>query len=1259
MTRPDGSEIAEALRQTDSAQTRSAAIATFGKALRRGDRFRPVWDAVGGAAGLASLMAEFSVRDVRAVCWWLGCTASAEKARPERRAALGELVRLLYDESSDQRPLRPFYQNIIPACSLEVVQEWEDKHKVDWTTSQNKRLFYGHRHLYESKFLGVIFSPDAGDSKFETEKTLFCGNLLFCEEILQTLVTKEDHPRVPDDFMSAFAMPLLKRILKSRFNEETRNKFLDLVVQCLQKHVDLLATQLNLWKGGLIQYVIQRWNDAPTGSTEQLRAYLVQLVSFLPTKKRPLSLNSIHQAILSPRNLTPQTRYQLLRLLLRHMKGYVMDIEDDSEEGLARLRDLPVENDLWPATLFFSVDNEKALRLFNRLANTYPSGDFLSPASGSAGRTVLRQIRSLNEIGRGDTEVVRSLLMRDSKAKAEDPVSLERVRTLIHVRMKKAQQSRESQDRAFWAKSALNLCVATGDLETFGDTVLWARRFNKDPLTTKGLYSPEIFETTELEHLLGAVPPRDTSAAAMVTPALMKKNIRLANGILINLIETATMAVEEPGFNRHNWLSLFRLTKTMADWRLKNADSFNNIMQSSSSADSGLEIIDNLWKPTIDTLIEVEALLRRPASEALLGGSRHIEASGVYVLKGLPFVTAPVLADLATFVLDRMKACLGPEILKVRMGDVVEVVVRVARSDQPSLACPFIRDLIMNGDDNSSWHRQLVNVGFISSLPAKAARELLYTMANAMRDKMKEQNLRPKDNNVKENAGERPRESAIKVTTVKMMAQLLQGTIFIDASSSCDILIGLLAEVRHIDAQITIVSSLISTMEEPTCPPQLRARILDAFETYVVPVATQINERRPLTEADWERVTTDKEPIPDVSESSAILSLLVGRAHSAKLKGDDKMRFAQLIMSVLEQSAVNNGRWMNLFLVKNNLTLDPNERLPSAPTSLSIFVSIFQDWMDYMPASLLEMLRAIVLANLDPSPGIARITKAVRGNSNLVNSNAGNHWFAQFDKAGITAFGLGVNHAALALQYPDIQSKLERGKGITSPMLRDFVLAVAERLTIMGDTGLLDDLVSRLCQARFLGRDEWNGWRLNCVPVVKEIVVRVKAIRLDREAQWGTTTRSVPLVLPNTLRLYIMVLPIPYSKSSDPAFPEEIDAFISELSKLIDELAKRRLPYHEDFSRLKEEVLRAPRVSDFALFALKLDEMTSVEEPALADYLRLELARDLLVKVGDLMEDTVVKDVINMVMRWKNCKIEGVRVTGCFIIKRLTLDKGT
>ncbi|KAF7548543.1 hypothetical protein G7Z17_g6990 [Cylindrodendrum hubeiense] len=1256
MTRRDNSKIAEELRQGDSAQTRKVAIATVGKALRRGDRFAPMWDAVGGAAGLASLMAEFSVRDVRAVCWWLGCTASAQNARPERRAALSELVRLLYDESGDQRPLRPLYQHIVPACSLEVVREWEDKHKVDWNDSQKKRLFYGHRQLHESKFLDTIFSPDNSLLTFEKEKALFRGNMPFCEEILQTLIAKEGHIQIPRDFISAFAMPLLKRLLKSRFTEETRNKFLELILQCFQKHPNSLGEQLNLRTDGPVQYVIQRWNDAPEDRKGQLRAYLVQLVGFFPKKEWSLSLNTIYQAILG-RKRKPEAKYQLLRLFLQHMPGYGIDIEDESEAGLAHLRDLPVENDAWPVTIFSSLDNEKALRLFERLAKTYPSGDFLSITSGSAGRTVLKQARSPNEGGRGDVEVVRSLLMRDSKTKTEDTAWLERVRSLVHERRNKSQQSREPHDRAFWAKSALNLCVAAGDLETFGDTVLWARRFNKDPLTTKALYSGEIFETTELEHLLGAIPPRDTPAVATATASSVKKDIGLANRVVVSLIETVAMASGEPGFSRHNWLSLFRLPKLMADWRLKNADSFTDILKSSSTDDAGLEIIKALWKPTIDTLLEVEALLLGPTSSAL-GGSGSIEASAVYVFNELKLSPASALADLATFLLDQMKTRLGPEIMKVMMKNVVSVIVRVAHSDQPSLACPFIRDLIMNGDDNSSWHRQMVGVGFLSSLPAKAARDLLFAMADAMREKMREQNLRPRDNDEKEKAAGEPRPPAIKVTTVKMMAQLLQGTSFIDASSSCDILIGLLAEARHIDAQITIVNSLIYTMEEPTCPPELRTRILDAFEKYIVPVAAQLNERCPITEADWDIATTqDGAELPEVVAWNDLLTLLVEQFDNPCLDADVLMRFGQLIMSVLEQSAVNNSRWMNLFLAKNNFALDPNERLPSAPTCLVEFARIFEDWITYMPASLLVMLHTIVLTNIDPPPGIVRITKAVRANPDLVNSRAGHHWLDQFDNAPARLFDLGIDHAAIHLQRPaqHVVSKLGKGKGVTVLFLQYFALSVAERLTMKGDTLLLKTLVSKLCQNRFLGREEWISWRLNSAPIVKDIVAKIEAIRLDRKTYRGATAGSarMPLVLPNTFQLSVMALPIPYCSAREATLPEETDAFVSELSGLIDQLAKRGLPYHEDFARLKEEVLKAPGVSDFARFALKLDKVTSVEEPALADYLRVELAGDLLVKASDPIDDKVVRDARETVLKWKNSENEGLAVMGLSIADRL------
>ncbi|KAK7428111.1 hypothetical protein QQZ08_005350 [Neonectria magnoliae] len=577
-----------------------------------------------------------------------GNTASAEKARTERRAALDELMRLLYDESEnasrDKRPLRALYENIVPACSPDTAQEWEHERHVEWTTWQQKRLFFSHRELYKQNFLADIFSPNPKDEnlKFETEKRLSRSNLPFCAEVLLTMIAKEGDVRVPDDFIDEFAMPLLKRLLESRFDEEIPNKFFGLVVQ--------VAHQLHLDQDGLVQYVIQRWNDAPVNNTEQVKAYLVQLVSLIPIKKQRsqrMYLKTIHQTILYPRGLT---------LLLQHLKGYNIDIEDEdkSAAALARLRDLAMDDDLWPAMLFFSIDNEKAIHLFE----------------------------------------------------------------------------------------------------------------------------------------------------------------------------------------------------------------------------------------------------------------------------------------------------------------------------------------------------------------------------------------------------------------------------------------------------------------------------------------------------------------------------------------------------------------------------------------------------SYMPASTLNILRTIGLANLSPSPAIARITEVVKANRDVINSNAGKHWLTQFDNSGPAAFKIGINHTAIVLRFPTEQtrSKLDDGEGITVQMLQDHVLAVPKGSSST-ETQACSILWSRHC-AKYASTtvDIGKVGNETVSPVVEDIIARVEAILLCEESPWGTTaekTRSL-LVLPNTLQLRIMTLPIPYSSSKESASPRETDVFVSELSALVTQLASRHLPYHEDFVRLKDEVLKAPKGADFLQFALKLSGMTSTEELGL--------------------DEMVVRDAREMVLNWKSSKIESIRAAGLALV---------
>ncbi|KAF5003693.1 hypothetical protein FDECE_9778 [Fusarium decemcellulare] len=1272
MPRQASTDIIEALRQTDSAQKRKEAIPAFIKALRRGDRFQPTWDAVGGAAGLASLMAEFSVKDVISLCKRLGATASAVNAREERRTAMGELVQLLYGEHQDKRPLRAWYQNIIPACHLEEVRKWEHELEIEWAPAQTKRLFLGHREQHEQKFLDRIFSP-GNELNFTSQKKLFRGNIPFCEQIIKTLLAKDHNVRVPSDFIDAMAMPLLKRLLKKRFDDETRNKYLGLVVQCIQKHEAAIADQIYLYQGGLVQYTVQRWFDTPADShtKDETKTYLVQLLELYRVKNR-LQLDWIRQAVVNSRKLTPAARDEFLRLILLHVKGYKVDIEDESQSTLARLKELVVENDRWPVMLFFSIDLKKGMQLFEKLYRIHPNSDFLAPVGTWS---ILNQPQSLGSNAPADVEVARALLIRKSKTEAEHEDWLERVRVLIQERKQNAQVSRDPRTRAFWAKSALSLCAAAGNLETLRDTVIWARRFNKDSLTAKDLYSSRIIATSEFQDLLGAVPEGDTDspeAAMAFAAALVKKDVDLADQIILDLLETATMAVGEPGFQRSNWTSVLGLPKSAIQRRRRNIKTFFRNIQKCSPSDREkyeADMVETVLKPTISTLIEAEAIIRNPASKALLASSHDVETRGIHIFRDASSSVIPAtrLAELARFTLDQMRARLGSEVMGAQMRDIVGVVERLASSDQPALASPFIRDLVLHSEganDSSAWHRQLLSIKFLSSLPAKAAKEMLENMAGAMRDKLREQNQNWKPINAPKNEPapepEKPQSPAIKVTTVKMIAQLLQNNRFIDASSSCDILIGLLAEARHIDILTNITHGLISAMGEPTCPPDIRKRILDALETHIIPVAARLNERRPLTEADWETAAEEGAELPSVSNDASLLDMLVEQARNAKLKPEDKARLAQLIMSVPEQSAVNNGRWMKLFLAKNDFNLDAGEELPPNPVNLQTLASLFRNLMAYMPFSVFNMLHSIVLTNLQPTPGIVRINQAVRGDRNLINSAAGKHWLSQFGNSDLDTRKLGVDHATNALQAPtdEIKSQLPEREGITVDMLQSFVLQFAERLIDKGSTSQLTYLVQEALPARrFWGQREWDSWYLNCRPIVKDIILRAETVRVRQRD--GVAQAGAPRSFINTNHIRMWNLPVPYSSEST----QQEDAFLSELAELINELGNGRLPYHDDFESLKQIFsARIPRKPDFARFALKLTHLQGIDaletaEPRLADYLRFEFVGHLLSKSENPNDEQVFSQVRDLLRRWEQCEAEGLRRTGIYYADNMRAPK--
>ncbi|KAK6710771.1 hypothetical protein SNK05_005214 [Fusarium graminearum] len=1202
------SDIIQDLRQQNSAKKRKHAIPEFVKALRR-DSFQTTWEAVGAASGLAGLMRLLSIRDLRQLCKRLGMTASARKVRPQRRAGLGQLVIILFGGHEDTRPLSRYYQDIVPACDLTIIQRFEQP----WTPSQQKYLLAGQREHNEIKFLDEISSEDVVLSQHQS---IFRGNIPFTEKILATILTSTF---CPPDLIDELVMPSLKRLLKSRYDDTTRDQYLGLVLQVARKH-DKIAGQLSLENGGLVQYIVNRWCNAPSERKEKLRSFLEQAIELLPStpKSRAKDLQRIQQAICSTR-LSYEGRYELFRLLLLHMKDFQVDIESSSEQD--RLRQFTH----WPSLLFFSMSYPMSLRLFEKLDKLFPQKDFLGPVSRKG--TILNH--SIKHSPSGDVEVVKALLIRKSKTQREHPD----VTDLVLERRTKAQQSREAVERAYWAISTVHLCIAAGDLSALKETVVWSRRFVKDSAVSHRLFSGDVLKTQEIEELLGAMPDGNVDSpesAAAFTSSLRKSDIDLANDILIELVNTATMAAGEPGFQANQWAWLFVLIRSTTDRRSRRLDVlFKSLSKCVDGKRCEKDWLEAVWKPTIDALIQIETTLHDSLYNTLVPVLYRDYIKGIYLYQRLAntSISPHLLAELTRFLIDQMRARLGSAGLKAQIHNVVSAIDRLANSE-PQLACPFISDLILDDDfkEASSWHRQLMSYRFLSVLPARKAEEFLRTMANAITERMREQNNNfdsKEARSVKESDGSMKRKT-VKVTTVKMLAQILQHKIFIDPSLSCEILIGLLSEARHIDIRVAITASLFDTMEEPDCPPSIRDQILSALEEFVVPVASRLDERRDLAESDWTAVENGVS-LPAVGEESALLDLLIEKTRLSKLEGADKLRLARLVMATLEISALLNGRFLRLFMARNNFSLE--EALPSIPVHLEALSEAFIHLMPYIPSVVFRMAEAAAFTHIEPSPGIKAISKAIQEDRELVNSNAGKHWLSQFARDSLDR---NIIHVPRLIQQnsKQLDSKLVTD-GVNRALLLQFIYGCIERMMRVEKTGDIVSLVRRLCSDRLKSRENWENWHNNCLSVIKKIILQVK------EAQ------------PHCLFLInLHTLPLPLPDATE----EEDQAFVEKLHGIIQGLAGcQGYPYHPDLETLKQEINYWPLLQSYGRFALKLAavqnyDFKSTEQPSLADYLGWEIVAHLLTKASG--PQRAARDVKRLLEEWKTSKDKMINVMG-------------
>ncbi|KAK3052113.1 hypothetical protein LTR09_006705 [Extremus antarcticus] len=602
-----------------------------------------------------------------------------------------------------------------------------------------------------------------------------------------------------------------------------------------------------------------------------------------------------------------------------------------------------------------------------------------------------------------------------------------------------------------------------------------------------------------------------------------------------------------------------------------------------------------------------------------------------------------------------------------------KLMKRVLNGDRPQSCLELVKHVIVHRPDDSSWHRLVFGPGLLKDLPSGLARRFLTSVADAIKERLQEQSSRIKQappevvkagavttSSRHQEAGmvvDRPPVAIttdsvktaplIKVSTVKMLAQVMSSADFIGESFTIDLLVGLFTCSNHIDIRAAIVGSLVTVMLS-TKQSETQSKILATLETSALPICTSTNERRLLTEEDWEQHERDG-TLPKVEvggSASPIMGVLLGTINLNSTPIDIRSKLiSRLILPTLRQSVETNKRWMSLFLKQHGFQLS-TATLPPVPLNPSLLITLLTRHTDLVPLDLFRTWSDVVVTNVLPSDDLRAINKAIVSSPDLRSSDAGSRWLSLWDnrddRDSAVVWYHGPTVASLLVQPFETQL----ADGITHEHVMQAFEEQADAVFMQEDgTMYLQSKIFRRLEPTF-HKDEvhWRHWRQYCRPLVSKLVEKVEAMRT---MEWQRDLNRKPAVLPNTYaaRLWLLTWPcMPWQ----PDHAERLQTFADELEAEIKALTANARPYHERFAELKSAALKVwPQDYCFLACTLgPLDVSPGSDEMSIEDSLRTELA-DAFIRTATEPKDALQVEAVKGLLRaWRSSSNEEMRMRG-------------
>ncbi|OAL51602.1 hypothetical protein IQ07DRAFT_630441 [Pyrenochaeta sp. DS3sAY3a] len=487
----------------------------------------------------------------------------------------------------------------------------------------------------------------------------------------------------------------------------------------------------------------------------------------------------------------------------------------------------------------------------------------------------------------------------------------------------------------------------------------------------------------------------------------------------------------------------------------------------------------------------------------------------------------------------------------------MHLIIRLGESDMPVLASELAIRVILDRPESSSWHRQLLKPGFLNRLPAADAKACFEAFSGKVLERVGGKDGQGKE----EDDGDEP---YVKVTTIKSVAQLLQGSKFIGEDVALSILSQLSVKTPHVDVQLNIVKGLLDVLSQSST--ESIGGLLAAIGP-IVRVAGTLNERESISEVEW-ALSEETLSLPELQEglsnssdtSSPILAVLVSHFKNGPSDAEQLQPFVdKIILPILESLKQQTSRWVALFLRKHGVDTEaqlekPLPPVPRGPSISQLLLTADIERVRLLPRTVLEEHIAYLAFNIAPSAPIRDLNKKLKDDPALISQPEVQTWLRLYGR-GLEAID-NFEHQDIIplLGIPAKQEEDSAETALTPRIVQEQFLKLFTAV-LWNDTPAYTTLTTHLTDNLLSGTyltKPW--WKPHGRPIVSAMISYVSQIRTR---DWERDPQRRPSVLPDPFpwRLLLLDYPWPDAAHSGAADREKAaQKFAAQIASLLDDV---------------------------------------------------------------------------------------------------------